>query len=313
MPDKFVPLEAVRVRGAGASLDATASPYGFFEDETGALAIVVEGMGAGVGTTAARTTLDAAEQMFRGRKATILDDLAEVWWRGEHGVDPGDKGGRRARPFSALPIADRVELRENVRLLLSRRTPDSIGDVAVLEAEVAGMLAIPERALTRANGAIVRMVEKQPKMRGMGAATVCVIFAAGRASIAHVGDCRASRIRRGVLEALTTEHTVENDYRNLPPAQQTLSDAQLAQLPKDVITRALGMSGTVNVDTRVVELQAGDVFVLANDAFREAFGNDLAAAVRTHGIDAAKRLIEAAQSASRKAQGRPVAVIAEIG
>ncbi len=42
------------------------------------------------------------------------------------------------------------------------------------------------------------------------------MFAAGRAAIAHVGDCRVYRVRESSIEGLTVDHTPKNDAAHTP-------------------------------------------------------------------------------------------------
>jgi protein phosphatase len=81
-------------------------------------------------------------------------------------------------------------------------------------------------------------------------------------TIAHVGDSRCYRIRDGALEQLTGDHSlVAEALRHKPD----LSAAELAALPKNMITRALGMRASVKVDVQQVHLEAGDMLLLCSD------------------------------------------------
>jgi protein phosphatase len=80
--------------------------------------------------------------------------------------------------------------------------------------------------------------------------------------IGHVGDSRCYRLRSGELELLTHDHSLVNDALALKP---DLTPEELARLPKNIITRALGMREDVKVDVRSVEVRAGDVYLLCSD------------------------------------------------
>jgi PPM family protein phosphatase len=80
--------------------------------------------------------------------------------------------------------------------------------------------------------------------------------------IAHVGDSRCYRARGDALELLTSDHSLVNDYLRAAP---DLTAEQLAELPRNVITRALGMQEAVTVDVQSVALEKGDVFILCSD------------------------------------------------
>jgi serine/threonine protein phosphatase PrpC len=312
---QFPTIERVRVRGGGASHEGpraaqNVNAFAFIEDDGAALAIVAGGIGTATsGRNAADLTIATASEIFRGLRSSVLDDLAEVWWFGEHG---DGKSGPRARPYTSLPIADRVGLRDRVRVVLAERVPESMGDVAVLEAEARSVLAIPERALERANVSIYRRSEQnRPGWRGSGASAVCAVFASKHASIAHVGDCRAYHVRGGTIETLTTEHTLQNEMAR---GQLAGVAGDVANVPANVIVRALGLRDTIEIDTRAIPIEAGDVFVLASDGVWRALSPDeLRDLVSKHGGVAARALLERARAARPEHRdGNPTAVVVEV-
>ena len=80
--------------------------------------------------------------------------------------------------------------------------------------------------------------------------------------IGHVGDSRCYRIRKGQIQQLTRDHSLFNDYLLAMP---DLTEEQRSELPKNVITRALGMQDQVVVDLQHDEPTPGDVYVLCSD------------------------------------------------
>ncbi|HSN96874.1 MAG TPA: Stp1/IreP family PP2C-type Ser/Thr phosphatase [Candidatus Nanopelagicales bacterium] len=99
---------------------------------------------------------------------------------------------------------------------------------------------------------------------GMGTTVVGALFSRrkNRLYVGHVGDSRAYRVRRGTIEQLTRDHSLFNDYIMAMP---DLTEEQRAELPRNVITRALGMQDNVAVDLVSDEPQPGDVFLLCSD------------------------------------------------
>ncbi len=100
--------------------------------------------------------------------------------------------------------------------------------------------------------------------RGMGSTVVALHFGESGdvAYIGHVGDSRCYRIRSGAIELLTEDHSLVNEARAMDP---TLTEEDLARLPTNIITRALGLEPDVQVDLRAVEVQPRDVFLLCSD------------------------------------------------
>ena len=92
---------------------------------------------------------------------------------------------------------------------------------------------------------------------GMGTTVVGALFSKkkNRIYVGHVGDSRAYRVRKGSINQLTRDHSLFNDYIMAMPE---LTEEQRAELPRNVITRALGMQDSVVVDLISDEPQPGE-------------------------------------------------------
>lgn len=119
-------------------------------------------------------------------------------------------------------------------------------------------------AIRVANREIVDLGNRSAEHQGMGTTVVGALFSPrrGRMYIAHVGDSRAYRIRGGSIEQVTRDHSLVNDYLAAMP---DMTDEQKSELPKNVITRALGMQDPVAVDLGQFDAHEGDVFLLCTD------------------------------------------------
>ncbi len=115
-----------------------------------------------------------------------------------------------------------------------------------------------------ANRQILSHSERSRECQGMGTTVVGAMFspAKNRVFIGHVGDSRCYRMRRGHIKLLTRDHSLVNDYITAIP---NLTDEQKADLPRNVITRALGMQKDVVVDLQSDEPQPGDTYLLCSD------------------------------------------------
>jgi len=102
------------------------------------------------------------------------------------------------------------------------------------------------------------------EVQGMGTTVVGVLFASDtdRVYIAHVGDSRCYRVRDGEIVQMTKDHSLVNDYLSVMP---DMSEEQRAEIPTNVITRALGMQDSVVVDLGVDEPHPGDVYLICSD------------------------------------------------
>jgi PPM family protein phosphatase len=115
-----------------------------------------------------------------------------------------------------------------------------------------------------ANRQIIERSARSRECQGMGTTVVGVLFSVRKRKtfIGHVGDSRAYRVRDGEIRQMTRDHSLVNDYLLAMPE---LSEEQRSELPKNVITRALGMQENVAVDLQSDDAQLGDVFILCSD------------------------------------------------
>ena len=79
----------------------------------------------------------------------------------------------------------------------------------------------------------------------------------------HVGDSRGYRIRKGEIEQLTRDHSLLEDYKEAKP---DMTEEEERNFPhKNVITRALGMRESVQVDIKSYQIEDGDYYILCSD------------------------------------------------
>ena len=124
-----------------------------------------------------------------------------------------------------------------------------------------------------ANRQIFERSTKSRECRGMGTTVVGALFSPkkNRMFIGHVGDSRCYRIRRGELRQMTRDHSLINDYLMAMP---DLTEEQKSELPKNVITRALGMQDQVMVDLQADDPQPGDMYLLCSDGLSGMIADD---------------------------------------
>lgn len=115
-----------------------------------------------------------------------------------------------------------------------------------------------------ANRQIFERSTRSREYHGMGTTVVGAMFSPRkrRMFIGHVGDSRCYRVRSGAIQLLTRDHSLVNDYLLAMP---DLTEEQKSELPKNVITRALGMQDQVVVDLQHDDPQMGDTYVLCSD------------------------------------------------
>ncbi len=151
-------------------------------------------------------------------------------------------------------------------------------------------------AVKLANLRIFESAQRDPRQRGMGTTLVSIFTVEDGVYVAHVGDSRVYRVREGVLEMLTEDHSLLNDYIKM----KKLTEEEIANFPhKNVIVRALGMKDAVKVDTRFEASRVGDTYLLCSDGLSGPVTDDQILAIMTSAPDlktAASNLIAAANA-----------------
>jgi protein phosphatase len=119
-------------------------------------------------------------------------------------------------------------------------------------------------AVHKANRDVVEIARTSPKHRGMGTTVVACCFSprSGLMHVAHVGDSRCYRMRGGDFELLTQDHSLLTDVIEQRPE---LDDDMLARLPKNIVTRAIGLDGQLRVSIRSFSVVEGDRYLLCSD------------------------------------------------
>ncbi len=134
-------------------------------------------------------------------------------------------------------------------------------------------LHVLSEAVRAANHDVVAKAAADTSLRGMGTTLTAVLLRGGRLHLAHVGDSRAYLFRPGTTPSqLTTDHTLVEQLVQ----EGRLSRDEIATHPqRSVITRAIGVETTVDVDTLgPIELLGGDQVLLCSDGLSGVVGDD---------------------------------------
>jgi serine/threonine protein phosphatase PrpC len=154
----------------------------------------------------------------------------------------------------------------------------STADVNVQDRDCSEKTKRLARAVRLANRNIYEAALHNLQFRGMGATVVAAWLEGSCLSLVHVGDSRAYLFRGGVLQCLTTDHTLvaEQVRRGLiAPEQAHLSKMQ------NVLIRALGIQEEVTLDTAEYSLLNQDFVLLCSDGLtRMVTDTEIADALR---------------------------------
>lgn len=149
-------------------------------------------------------------------------------------------------------------------------------------------------AIEKANNRICSVARGREELNGMGTTIVAARFYEGRVGIAHVGDSRCYRLREGVLEQLTRDHSYVQDQLE----KGLISEDEAKHSPqKNLITRALGIDAIAEADVQEFRTRPGDTYLLCSDGLSDLVDDksiETQLAREANPADRTKRLIDAA-------------------
>jgi protein phosphatase len=165
---------------------------------------------------------------------------------------------------AAGEIASRVAVDAMVRSLCGQtKVPDGKDTAKPTEGKYgSGVPALLRAAVADANNLVFSQAARDSRLHGMGTTLVALLTKQKSVWVAHVGDSRCYRMRDGVLEQLTHDHSLVDEQVKL--GQLTREEADRSPL-RNVITRAVGSQRSVNVEIGEFEVVPGDLFLLCSD------------------------------------------------
>ncbi|MBR1584712.1 MAG: Stp1/IreP family PP2C-type Ser/Thr phosphatase [Clostridia bacterium] len=116
------------------------------------------------------------------------------------------------------------------------------------------------------NQAIFEEQKKDEALSGMGTTLTVIWEDENRVLLGHVGDSRAYLLRDGVIRQISVDHSMVGEMLR----DGLITPEQALRHPyRNVITRALGAAGDVEVDITVLNKQAGDQYLICSDGLSE--------------------------------------------
>lgn len=115
--------------------------------------------------------------------------------------------------------------------------------------------------IAEVNGMVRDAADADPALTGMGSTLSAVVINGDRAAVVHVGDSRIFLFREEDLCQLTTDHTVEVEFRREAPDASVELNPQVAGM----LTRAIGTEEGVEPEILHLEFRTGDSLLLVSD------------------------------------------------
>ncbi|MBP1553238.1 MAG: Stp1/IreP family PP2C-type Ser/Thr phosphatase [Oscillospiraceae bacterium] len=117
-------------------------------------------------------------------------------------------------------------------------------------------------AIEDACRAIYNLGEKNSEYKGMGTTVAGVTINGSKCTVYHAGDSRVYIVRDSKLALITSDHSVVQELL----IQGKISEEEATNHPqKNLITRAVGVEETVQVDVAELEVYPGDILMCATD------------------------------------------------
>ncbi|GAB4090189.1 PP2C family serine/threonine-protein phosphatase [Hydrogenophaga soli] len=123
-----------------------------------------------------------------------------------------------------------------------------------------------EQCVARANLSIYNAAMANTQYSGMGTTIVAGVFDPRRVILAHVGDSRCYLLREGRLTQLTRDHSLLQEQ--IDAGLISLEQAKVAT-HKNLVTRALGVDTSVQVDVQQHLPREGDLYLMCSDGLTD--------------------------------------------
>jgi protein phosphatase len=120
--------------------------------------------------------------------------------------------------------------------------------------------------VARTNAAIYQAAQSQSQYTGMGTTLVAAQFYDDHLAVAHIGDSRLYRLRGEELKQLTRDHSLLQEQ--IDNGMLTSEQARFS-LNKNLVTRALGVEPTADVELNEYDVLPGDVYLLCSDGLND--------------------------------------------
>ena len=154
---------------------------------------------------------------------------------------------------NAGEIASRTSIDYISNLILE--SPEVLADSADMAETIRGLIV-------KANKAVYEKSLELPENHGMGTTLIMAVIVGNIMYIGHVGDSRIYLVKKDQMTRITTDHSyIEELIKN-----GSLTREEAEKHPnRNIITRAIGCSTDLEVDTYTCELAPEDYVVMCTD------------------------------------------------
>ncbi len=149
-------------------------------------------------------------------------------------------------------------------------------------------------AITAANAAVFKKSQENYELKGMGTTVVAAIVLDSIAVIAHVGDSRAYLVDESSIKAVTKDHSF---VQLLVDSGKITEDEAKVHPDRNVITRAVGIEHTVDVEIDFVDINLNEKLLICTDGLNGYVDDvDIFKTVNEFGDSSTEKLVEMANN-----------------
>lgn len=143
-------------------------------------------------------------------------------------------------------------------------------------------------AIDTANSEIYKMSECEYEYNGMGTTAVAALVINSTAYIAHVGDSRAYLIGKNDVVQLTKDHSM---IQKLIESGHLTTEEAKNHPKRNVITRAIGISDTVDCDYTEVEFENSKLILCTDGISNAVSKDDILKIVNNYELEAVPKIL----------------------
>lgn len=126
-------------------------------------------------------------------------------------------------------------------------------------------------AILKSNSEVFEESCKNDGCKGMGTTITCCLFFEEKLYLGHVGDSRAYIINQYGINKITEDHSFVQQLIN----NGSITENEAFSHPKrNIITRAIGTERYVIVDTKIFDIENGDLILMCTDGLTSYVNNE---------------------------------------
>lgn len=163
---------------------------------------------------------------------------------------------------NAGEVASRMAIDTILAHVTAAAASHAIGLIGPVDPNLSSVTNQLASAIRAANEAVHKASWEEATYAGMGTTVVAIRLTDRYLSIAHVGDSRLYLIRDGIMQLLTSDHSWVAEQ----VARGYMSEEEAERSPRrNIVTRALGVESTIEIDLAEMPLLNGDLLLLCSD------------------------------------------------